>query len=387
MVVDRLIAAAQAARATAPVAVETPYGNYAGKSFEQVLIPIGEILSYYRYVDPAKTFAAALALDDLAEAPDAAKGVIKLVEGLTKFNFHLADHGLGVQTTLLDAIDYLGQEGWDAHRRLLTPMLGNMLSLEVKAMTQISITNSSTPRSEIPSTKVPIKLYDVEALTESRWAKARRINLKRWMKDNEVKGIELARRLGVGPAYVSLLFRPDRYFGEKAARSIEDKLNLPCGYLDASADASLAAETWEHPSEISNGQYGLVSQSRLSVAHGQVSVKPIDLPAIAFKREWLLDSGVTDRRLLTFGEHDGDSMAPYLSHSSLFLVDGGQKEVHGGSIYAIVYGEELRVRRLHRRFDDGLILHADNASYPREELNPNEVARIIILGRVLWRAG
>lgn len=131
VVVDRLIAAAKAARVTAPVDFETPYGNYPGKTFEQVLIPVGEILSYYRYVDPAKTFAAALALDDLAEESDTAKGVIKLVELLTKFNFHLADHGLGVQATLLDAIDDLGPEGWDAHRLLLTPMLGNMLSLEV----------------------------------------------------------------------------------------------------------------------------------------------------------------------------------------------------------------------------------------------------------------
>jgi ppGpp synthetase/RelA/SpoT-type nucleotidyltranferase len=138
VVVDRLTAAAQAALATAPVAVETPYGNYPGKTFEQVLIPIGEILSYYRYVDPAKTFAAALALDDLAEGPDAAKGVIKLVEGLTKFNFHLPDHGLGVQATLLDAIHHLGPEGWDAHRRLLTPMLGNMLGLEVSGTTHYS---------------------------------------------------------------------------------------------------------------------------------------------------------------------------------------------------------------------------------------------------------
>lgn len=138
VVVDRLIAAAQAARASAPVAVETSYGNFAGKSFEQVLIPIGEILSYYRYVDPAKTFAAALALDDLAETPDAAKVVIKLVEGLTKFNFHLAGHGLGVQVTLLDAMDHLGPEGWDAHRRLLTPMLANMLSLEVSGTTHHS---------------------------------------------------------------------------------------------------------------------------------------------------------------------------------------------------------------------------------------------------------
>lgn len=138
VIVDRLIAAARAARVTAPVAIETPYGNYAGKAFEQVLTPIGEILSYYRYMDSATTFAAVLTLDDLAVEPDAAKGVIKLGEVLTKFNFHLADHGLGVQVVLLDAIDALGPEGWDAHRRLLTPMLGNMLSLEVSGTTHHS---------------------------------------------------------------------------------------------------------------------------------------------------------------------------------------------------------------------------------------------------------
>jgi ppGpp synthetase/RelA/SpoT-type nucleotidyltranferase len=164
VVVDRLIAAAQAARATAPVAVETPYGNYAGKTFEQVLIPIGEILSYYRYVNPAKTFAAALALDDMAEARDAAKGEIKLVEGLTKFNFHLADHGLGVQATLLDAIDHLGPEGWDAHRLLLTPMLGNMLSLEVSGTTH-------------HSAKVEFKRGTLPESPELKAIRARAVNL------------------------------------------------------------------------------------------------------------------------------------------------------------------------------------------------------------------
>lgn len=138
VIVDRLIAAAQAARTTAPVAIETPYGNYAGKTFEQVLTTIGEILSFYRYMDSATTFAAVLTLDDLAVEPSAVKSVIKVGEVLTKFNFHFADHGLGVQAVLLDAIEALGPEGWDAHRRLLTPMLGNMLSLEVSGTTHHS---------------------------------------------------------------------------------------------------------------------------------------------------------------------------------------------------------------------------------------------------------
>jgi ppGpp synthetase/RelA/SpoT-type nucleotidyltranferase len=138
VIVDRLIAAAQAARTTTPIAIETPYGNYAGKTFEQVLTPIGEILSYYRYMDSATTFAAVLTLDDLAVEPDAAKGVTKLGEVLTKFNFHLTDHGVGVQVVLLDAMNALGPEGCNAHRRLLTPMLGNMLSLEVSGATHHS---------------------------------------------------------------------------------------------------------------------------------------------------------------------------------------------------------------------------------------------------------
>lgn len=164
VVVDRLIAAAKAARVTAPVDVETPYGNYPGKTFDQVLIPVCEILSYYRYVDSAKTFAAALALDDLAEELDAAKVVIKLVEVLTKFNFHLVDHGLGVQADLLDAIDELGPKGWDAHRRLLTPMLGNMLSLDVSGTTH-------------HSTRVDFKRGTLPALPALKAIRARAVHL------------------------------------------------------------------------------------------------------------------------------------------------------------------------------------------------------------------
>jgi len=57
----------------------------------------------------------------------------------------------------------------------------------------------------------------------------RRTNLKRLKKTPT----ELSRALGKSPAYYSdLMNRPDKSFGEKAARAIEDGLDLARGWLD-----------------------------------------------------------------------------------------------------------------------------------------------------------
>jgi ppGpp synthetase/RelA/SpoT-type nucleotidyltranferase len=131
VVVDRLVAAAVAARALAPSVVETPFGRSEGKTFEDVLSPIGEILTHYRYVDPVKTFSAALTLNGLMQEADEAKAVVGLGRALAKFHYRVASHGVGVQAALLDQMDALEPEGCAASRRLLVPMLSDMLDLEV----------------------------------------------------------------------------------------------------------------------------------------------------------------------------------------------------------------------------------------------------------------
>lgn len=227
--------------------------------------------------------------------------------------------------------------------------------------------------------------------TESkRIAIVRRENLKRWMEDQNVSPTELSEKLLVGKAYVSLLFNPSRFFGEKAARSIESKLGMQSGALDAEGGSkNISTSAWKDPVQIPPGMYGLLDQTRISPSKdaGMVDVDNSPLPALAFKGEWLRKSGATDRALLVMGEQVGDSMSPYIEDGDLYLVDAGQSKVVDGQVYALLYANELRLRRLSKRFDGGLILRADNARYPEEQLSPDQAVHIRVFGRVLWRAG
>lgn len=220
-------------------------------------------------------------------------------------------------------------------------------------------------------------------------AQRRRDNLKRWMEDSKVTPSDVAGRLQVGRAYVSLLFNPERYFGEKAARSIETKLHMPHLFLDSDGKLPIATSSWVSPADIGDGMYGLVSQTRISPSEtqGLVDVQPVDLPGVAFKKAWLMNAKVTDSSKLVFGEQRGDSMEPYLSDGDIYLVDVTQVDVADGQVYALLYGGEIRLRRLSRRFDGGLLLRADNARYPEEKLSSEEAAMVRVIGRVLWRAG
>lgn len=131
VVVDRLIVAAEAARTMTTSVVVTPFGRSGGKTFKDVLGPISEILTFYRYVDPVKTFSAALALNGLAQEGDEAKAVVGLGHALAKFHYRIASYGVGVQAALLDQMEALGLQDRAANRRLLVPMLGDMLGLGV----------------------------------------------------------------------------------------------------------------------------------------------------------------------------------------------------------------------------------------------------------------
>lgn len=221
-------------------------------------------------------------------------------------------------------------------------------------------------------------------------AQRRRENLRKWMESQSMTLTQLASKLKVGRAYTSLLFRPDRFFGEKAARSIESKLGLPDGSLDTMEDgAPIATAAWVSPADIKTARYGLVEQTRIrpSVNPGLIEAISIALPPVAFPVEWLTAKGVRDHQKLVFGEQSGDSMYPYLDDGDVYMIDVDQADVSDGGVYAILYGGEIRVRRLSRRFDGGLLLRADNPRFPEEALTAAEAAQIRVLGRVLWRAG
>ena len=84
----------------------------------------------------------------------------------------------------------------------------------------------------------------------------------------------------------------------------------------------------------------------------------------------------------------GDSMEGTLFDGDSVLVDMGEQAVIDGRVYAIRYGNELRVKRLYKKLDGSLTLKSDNANYGEETIPPDLVAEhITIIGRVIDRSG
>lgn len=217
----------------------------------------------------------------------------------------------------------------------------------------------------------------------------RRSNLLTWMEKYNLTQTKLAEELGVGRAYVSLLFKPHKFFGEKAARSMEIKLHMPAGYLDSDQSKPMAVQEWVEPSDLPDGVYALVPRVAVTLAAGNGTLVDIeqDLPPLAFRRDWLQKQCVTSRSNLRVMEVKGDSMEPYLLDQDTVLVDMGQHDIKESEVYALRYGSELRVKRLSRRFDGGLLIRSDNPKYADEVLTPADVEHVTLLGRVLWRGG
>lgn len=86
----------------------------------------------------------------------------------------------------------------------------------------------------------------------------------------------------------------------------------------------------------------------------------------------------------------GDSMYPLLHDGDTVLVHLGETNIINGKVYAMRYGDELRIKRVYRKLDGGLVLHSDNPEFlPRDEDVPAAVAHehIAIIGRVREKSG
>lgn len=218
-------------------------------------------------------------------------------------------------------------------------------------------------------------------------AEIRRKNLASWMEQSGMNQSEIARKLEVGRAYLSLLQR--RHFGEKSARSIEQKLRLPVGYLDADADQPKVIDEWSVPSDLPPDVYAIVPRVdvRLSAGGGCIAERQDDLPPLAFRRDWLQKKLVTAKKNLRVVSVHGDSMEPLLFEGDIVLIDMGQCDIREFEVFAIRYCDELRIKRLSKRVGGGLLIRSDNKNYTDELLSATEAEEVSVIGRMLWRGG
>jgi len=87
----------------------------------------------------------------------------------------------------------------------------------------------------------------------------------------------------------------------------------------------------------------------------------------------------------------GNSMEPLLFNGDSVLVNEAESDMEqivDGKVYAIRYGNELRVKRLYRRLDGSLTLHSENPDFKDEDVPPELVEQhITIIGRVRDKSG
>jgi phage repressor protein C with HTH and peptisase S24 domain len=108
-----------------------------------------------------------------------------------------------------------------------------------------------------------------------------------------------------------------------------------------------------------------------------------------YRRNWFTQQGINPDNARCFKVH-GDSMEPLVYDGDTVLVNLAEQSITNGKVYAIRYGEELRIKRVYRKIDGGLVLHSDNPAFlPRDEEVPPGVVRehISIIGRVRDKSG
>lgn len=104
---------------------------------------------------------------------------------------------------------------------------------------------------------------------------------------------------------------------------------------------------------------------------------------LAFQESWLRARKInpSGARVLTA---KGDSMEPTIRNGDVLLVDTTINYIQDNTIYVIVYGDILLVKRVHSRFNGTLQLISDNPLYPPEEVTAGEIEQLHVAGRVMW---
>jgi len=220
-------------------------------------------------------------------------------------------------------------------------------------------------------------------------------------KGKRVTKAELARAAGVSDTAAGNWLKGDHGIDAPRARALANYLQVDPVWLETgqgAAEPAKAAVQHErpsvrvlHPDDPVPDDVVLVPESRIEFAAGNGRTAMYELveeeePA-TYRRSWFQKHGINPERVRRF-RVSGDSMEPMLYARDTILVNLDERNVIEGKMYAIRYGDELRVKYLSRRVDGTLLLRSVNPAYPVEEVSPDLVEQhISIIGRVRDTSG
>lgn len=211
------------------------------------------------------------------------------------------------------------------------------------------------------------------------------------------KNLDAAGAVGVSPEQLNKWIKGAVKVPVEALRELALASNVDFSWLATGEDNSPAAA----PVHIRRGV------AEIELADSQTDIRPnmIRLPfytemhaaagpgaspvservdsMISLDPRFLRDQGAVPERCSVIWAH-GDSMMPTIPDGSALIVDRSQIEVKNGSIMVIGVGDDLLVKRIHRRLDGLIELISDNQAYAPETLGPDTLQQLRIIGRVVY---
>lgn len=217
------------------------------------------------------------------------------------------------------------------------------------------------------------------------------------MRKNGGNQSEMARFVGVSPQAVQKWISGEAEPRGKNLVKAAEFLGIPAPVLKfGGTDISNFVERRSnvialHPEDSLPDGYISIKQSNVCFSAGNGHEARYDIieesePA-TYQLSWFQKERINPNNARRF-KVTGDSQEPMLYDGDTVLVNLSERDVVDGKLYAIRYGNELRLKNLTRLIDGTLILRSRNPIYKDEEV-PASLAEehITIIGRVRDKSG
>jgi len=202
---------------------------------------------------------------------------------------------------------------------------------------------------------------------------------------------EMAKRCGVSPSAVTqwttgetASIKPENLFALASESGVSARWIATGEGAPEPFTPGKNVIAWEAPEDLPNDQFIIVPrlEVRFAAGTGEMVIEEVHQDqGNAYRMDWIRRKRLNPKNLSDFIV-TGESMEPTLPEGSKVTLDLSNTAIQDGKVYGIRYGNELRIKRLYKRFDGGLIIRSDNATKnPDESLNPDQLEHVSVIGR------
>lgn len=206
-------------------------------------------------------------------------------------------------------------------------------------------------------------------------------NRKRFCDASDLSEARLAQLL-------STTYRHGQSFGEKAARSLEERLHLDILYFDLQAVGALTArQVYRRGASDQDDIDDLFAVRHVDLSliagsqHARMKDANVDAPVLYLPRAWLESRQLSPDRLVAITV-SGVGMSPRLQDGDLVIVNMEDTELKDGQVFLINYQGEAVIKRMVLDFGRWYMA-SDNIArkhYPRQKFEEGDC---VIIGKII----